>query len=119
MTSFASKHASNARLFLFDIPEHFTYKDLAKVAQEYGIGYPFKLKAIYINRKGKFGPQPVLATENELVNAPHHMMDGVNDILADAESVNMINDGVVGFKLYTYENSFGQQFGVEWIDIEK
>jgi len=117
MGTFAKKHNAGVRLFLFDIPEHFTYKDLKQMAAEYGLKAEHKVNAIYINKKGLYGDQPVIATNNELVNAPHHMTEQVKEILADAESVNLVNGGYVGFKLYTYENKHGTQYAIEWIDF--
>lgn len=115
--SFAKKH-NTTRNFPFEIPEYFEHKDLADLAEEYGIDEVHKINAIYINKKGKFGDQPVFATDGELVNVPHHHLSVVNDILQDAESIAIINNGHAGFKLYTYENKFGTQFAVEFVDIE-
>lgn len=117
MSTFAKKHNAGVRLFLFDIPEHFTYKDLKQLATEHGLKAEHKVNAIYINKKGLYGDQPVIATNEALVNAPHHMLDGVKEILSDDESVNLINGGYVGFKLYTYENKHGTQYAIEWIDF--
>lgn len=117
MSTFATKHNASARLFLFEIPEHFTYRDLQQLATENGLKADYKVNAIYINKKGMYGDQPVIATNDALVNAPHHMVDQVREILSDAESVNLINGGYVGFKLYTYENKFGSQYAIEWIDF--
>ena len=118
MSKFASKHNSALeRPFTFEIPEEFKYTDLKSMAAKYGIKSPFVIHAIYINKKGHFGDQPVLATDNELVNAPHHLMECVNDILADAESINLINRGHVGFKIYTYDNKYGTNYALEWVDL--
>jgi hypothetical protein len=118
MSTFAKKHNAGVRLFLFDIPEHYTYKDLKQLASEHGLKADYKVNAIYINKKGMYGDQPVIATNEALVNAPHHMVEQVREILSDAESVNLINGGYVGFKLYTYENKYGTQYAIEWLDIE-
>lgn len=117
MSSFAKKYNPAVRLFQFEIPEHYTYKDLRQLAEEYGLKATFKVNAIYINKKGRYGHQPVIATDNELVNAPHHMLEQVQEILSDGESVSLINNGYVGFKIYTYENQYGTQYAVEWIDL--
>lgn len=118
MSSFAKKHnTSLERLFPFEIPEHFEHADLADLVEIYGISETFKVNAIYINKKGKFGDQPVLATDNELVNAPHHLLDNCLSVLEDAESIALINNGHVGFKIYGYENKYGQQFSLEWVDL--
>lgn len=116
-SKFAEKHNSSKR-FNFDIPEHYEYYDLKQVHDHFGMEKEHRIHAILTNSKGKFGEQPVLATDFGLVNAPHHMMKVVRDIYADAESISLINNGCVGFKLYTYENSYGVQLGVEWVDLE-
>ena len=114
--SFA-KHNAAVVNFTFETPKTHTYKDLAVIAKEYGVEAYHRVRAIYINKKGKYGAQPVLATDNELVNAPHHMVDAVREILEDGESISMINNGVAGFKLYTYENQHGTQYSIEWVDL--
>lgn len=115
--SFAKKH-NTEKLFTFEIPEGFVHKDLRDLVEENGIEKEYKINAIYINKKGKFGPQPVFATDNELVNIPHHMVDVCKEILEDGESVATINNGHAGFKLYEYENNYGQQLSVEFVDIK-
>ena len=116
--SFASKYNSNERLFKFDTPESFEYKDLRTLANEYGLNEVHRVNAIFINRKGKYGPQPVVATNNELVNLPGHLVDTAEQILKDGESVSLINNGCAGFKLYSYQNKYGTQYSIEWVDIE-
>lgn len=118
MSKFAGKHNPGiTKLFHFEIPKGFEYVDFATMARKYGIDNPFKVNAIYINIKGKYGDQPVIATDNELVNAPHHLTDNAREIMSDGESVAMINDGVVGFYLYEYENKYGTQYSLEWCDL--
>ena len=118
MSKFAKKHnAALVRLFTFEAPEHFEYKSLADIAAEKGLDAIHKINAIYINKKGKYGDQPVLATDSELVNAPHHLLESVLDILEDAESVATINNGHAGFKIYSYENKHGTNYALEWADI--
>lgn len=88
------------------------------MVKEYGIDTVHKVNALYINKKSKFGDSPVIVTDNELVNAPGHMLDTVLEILVDGESLSLINGGYVGFKIYAYTNEYGEHFGVEWVDIE-
>lgn len=117
--SFATKHnASLVRLFPFEIPEHFEYRSLKDLVKLNGIKKTYKVNAIYINKKGKYGDQPVFATDEELVNTPHHILPTILDVLEDAESVALVNNGHAGFKIYTYENRHGTNYGIEFVDIK-
>ena len=114
--SFADKHNVKPSPFTFVTPDHFEYTKPATLATLNGIDAVYKLNAIYVNKKGQFGDEPVFVTDNELVNAPRHMMDSVNDILNDSESINLILDGQVYFKIYEYKNAKGNQHGITWVD---
>ena len=116
--SFASRHNSASRKFNFAIPDGFEYKNLAELAKEYGVATIHKVNALYINKKGKYGDAPVIVTDNELVNAPGHMLDTILEVLIDGESLSLINNGYVGFKVYGYTNDHGEHYGVEWVDID-
>ena len=115
--SFASKHNSAARKFNFEIPKDFEYKSLSDIYREYGELEGYKVNALYINTKSKFGDAPVIATDNEMVNAPQHMLEQVKAALQDKESIDQINAGKVGFKLYKYSNEYGEALGIEWLDL--
>ncbi len=115
--SFTKKHGTGAKLFTFEIPENFDYFNLSELVQKNGIDTVYQVNAFYINTKGKFGDAPVIATNCELVNAPQHTLDVVKAALADGESVSLINGGFVGFKIYEYKNSYGVNYGVEWVDL--
>lgn len=116
--SFASRHNSASRKFNFTIPEHFEYKNLAELAKVYGVDTVHKVNALYINTKGKYGDAPVIVSDNELVNAPGHMLGTVEEVIIDGESLSLINNGYVGFKVYEYSNEHGEHFGIEWVDID-
>lgn len=117
--SFAKKHNTAGYKFSFEIPNNFEYYDLQQLAKKYKtLDKEYRINAVYINRKGKYGHQAVLVTDNELVNAPLHMTDTFKDILSDSDSIGMIESGVAGFKIYAYENEYGKQAGLEFIDLE-
>lgn len=118
MTSFANKHNAKPNPFTFETPEHFQYSKPETLVVTNGIDETYKLNAIYVNKKGQFGDEPVFVTDNELVNAPSHMMDTVNEIMNDSESINLIIDGQVHFKFYEYKNKFGKQYGITWVDAK-
>lgn len=117
MTTFTKKHGSGGKLFSFEIPDHFEYCDLKELVARNGLEAVYKINALYINKKGKYGDAPVIATDTDLVNAPQHLLDTVLEVLADQASRLMIDEGKVGFKIYEYKNSYGLNYAVEWVDL--
>lgn len=104
----------------FDVDTtNFQYESLADLFNRNGKDKVYKLTAIYINRKGKFGEAPVFATEDCFVNAPSHMVEVVNEILTDDEAIASINRGEVGFKIYPYvAEKFNRDcFGINFVDL--
>ncbi len=115
--SFANLHNAVIAVFNFDTPEHFTYEKPIDLVKENGLEKVYKVNAIYINKRGKYGDEPVVVTDECIVNAPSHLVDAVKGILVDDKSVQMINDGKVGFKFYEYKNAKGDQIGLTWVDL--
>lgn len=80
-----------------------------------------KIDGLYINKMGKFNPHPVaiVAESSMLVDLPSHMTDTVKEILADAESINLIKKGHVGFKVreYTHKTYNKTCYNAEWVDL--
>lgn len=80
-----------------------------------------KIDGLYINDGGKYKAHPVaiVAESAMLVDLPSHMTETVNDILADAESINLIKKGCVGFKVRQYtDKNYGKTcYSVEWVDL--
>lgn len=117
MTSFAKRFNTPTANFDFEMPENHEYIDLRSLASQRGLDEAYVVRMLYINKKGKFGDNPVVVTDDHLVNLPSHLLETVKDILTDAPSISMINNGEVGFKIYQYNNQFGDQYSIEWIDI--
>lgn len=116
--SFAKLHNVAIAHFDFETPSDFEYKKPAHLVVEHGVDKVYPVKALYINKKGQYGDEPVIVTDEFILNAPSHLVDSVKGILLDEKSVKMINDGKVGFKFYEYKNSKGNQVGVTWVDIK-
>lgn len=115
--SFSKKHSTGGKIFDFEIPEGFKYQDLKQMVATYGVEQVHVVNALYVNTKGLYGDAPVIATDNELVNAPQHLVEVVKQVRDDAESIAMVNKGAVGFKIYPYENKYGLCYGLEWVDL--
>lgn len=114
--TFASKHNVKANPFQYETPDSHEYTNPKDLVVKNGLDAKYKLNAIYVNKKGQFGDEPVLVTDNELVNAPSHMMDAINGILDDSESIQLIIDGQVSFKFYEYNNKYGLNYSIVWVD---
>lgn len=115
--SFASEY-NREKLFNIDT-SNFEYFDLDDIfdGDETKV-YP--CNGIYISTKGYYGEHPVVAMDDKYVNLPQHMMDMVKDILNDKRAVKAINDGTVGFTIYTYEQKrYGTTcYSIRWVDIK-
>lgn len=105
---------------IFDIDtEGFEYKSLEDLFISEETVYP--VCAIYINTKGNFGKEPILATDECYVNLPHHMVDACMEMIKDEEAVAAINDGLVGFTIYQYhQKKYNKDcYGIRWVDVDR
>lgn len=102
---------------IFDIDtEDFDYKSLEELYVDEDTVYP--VCGLYINTKGNFGDEPILATDEYYVNLPHHMADMVKEIIADEDAVYSINAGYVGFTIYKYyQKKYNKEcYNIRWVD---
>ena len=117
--SFAETYSKAAPLFTVRVSKP-TYTNLADLFREYGTDHVFPVAGIYINNKGKYGPQPSAAiSESLVVNLPPHLLDICETMRKDPEAVDAINDGKAGFKVYQYTTKSGKLcYSVNWVDIK-
>ena len=117
--SFASKYSKASPVFNIRLNKP-AYTSLADLFAEYGKDHVFSIAAIYINTKGKYGPQAVIAiNESTLVNLPSHLLEACEEMRKDPEAVDAINNGQAGFKVYQYNTKNGNSgFSVDWVDIQ-
>lgn len=116
--SFAKKHNVRPNPFTFTTPENHPYKKPAELVAENGIDAQYKANAFYINKGGKYGDEPVIVTDDFILNAPVHILDTIRDVMDDSESIHLVNNGEVHFKFYEYQNKYGQQFSLTWVDAQ-
>lgn len=115
----ANKYNRN-RQFNFQIPQDFQYTSLKDMFQRDGGGVVYPVRAIYINKKSRYGDAPVVATDKELVNCPAHLTDTVKQMLLDDEVIEAVNRGKVGFTIYQYEvrqQGNAIYFSLNWVDL--
>ena len=75
---------------------------------------------LYINSKARYPHAVAISKEyGALIDLPSYMNDTVRDILADAESINLIKKGCVGMKVRQYhsEQYAKDCYGVDWVDL--
>lgn len=124
--SFATKYNKGGK-FDLSVKAFTDYYSLEKLYNENGKDAVYKLGAVYINKKSKFGNAPTFAVIDDkftcggyFVNIPAYMLEQANDILADPEALAEINAGKVGFVIETYEaGKFGNKlcYGVRFTDL--
>lgn len=115
--SYATKFNKSVNKFTFKQGDNVTYVNLEDLLNRYG-GDIYPVKALYINKKSKFGDSPcVVINEDITVNLPKHLLDTVIDMINDEECVNAINNNEVKFKIYSYnDNTFNKTcYSVSWL----
>ena len=117
--SFASKYSKASPVFNIRLNKP-AYTSLPDLFAEYGKDHVFAIAAIYINTKGRYGSQAVIAiNESTLVNMPAHLLEACEEMRKDPEAVEAINNGQAGFKVYQYSTKTGKTcFSADWVDIQ-
>ena len=69
----------------------------------------YPILALFINTKGKFGDQGVIYTQDKIVNLPKHLLELVKEMRADNDVTQAINEGQLGFEVYSYLTDEGRK----------
>ena len=121
MTKFANKYNQKHSSYNYQFPEVPVYVKPAFLYKENGPDMIYPVRGLFINDKGNYGPQAVVATDaSMIVNLPQHMTAKVQEMQEDEELTQAINQGLFGFKIYEYtrKGETRKLYSVEWIDIE-
>lgn len=113
-----SKHQNEG--VLFDFPEQdrefISLKDLYNSNKHQA----YQLQAIFINTKSKFGDAPVFYIDGYMVNIPQHQLEKAEEMKQDEEFVNAVNQGLIGFRPYEFENKSKQKgYSFELVDLSE
>lgn len=103
-------------LFEYDNNKEHTFMKLKELVDKYGIDREYTVHALFINTKSKFGNAPIVVTDDYMVNAPHHLLDIVEEMREDEEVINLVNARKVDFKIYAYQGRNGNGYSIEWIE---
>ena len=116
---FAEKYNKGTVVFDIDIKD-FEFMNVYDFIAKYG-NNAVRVDGLYINKKGMYKAHPVaiIVSEKTLVDLPAHMTEVVNEILNDAESINLIKKGAVGLKAHEYTDPkyHKQCVGFDWCDL--
>lgn len=111
--AFASKHNHAESQFTYRL-ESKDFRKLATLEE----GKKYQIRGLFISRKGKFGDHPVAVGNEFFIDLPKHATQDVKDIIADADDVKAINDGLVGITIRPYEKDGKTYIGFDWVDLE-
>lgn len=104
--------------FTFKAGDGFKYYSLKQLAEGNKPDTVYRVMALFINDKGRYGDQPLVLTPYFYVNLPSHLCNDVTDMIRDPEIVEQINAGKAGFKIRSYTNrNGGTSYSVEWVDV--
>ena len=94
----------------------FKYKGLKELYDQ-NPDKTYVIRAIYINKKGRYGDAPVFATDSFFINIPNHVLTDAQDILADPEAIADINACHMGCKIYSYDKDGRTLYSVEFVNL--
>lgn len=112
--SIVSKYNKGRLFFDYQIPKEVEYLSMADLFNENGKECVYPLRRVLINTKGLYGDSPILATDMGLINAPKHLLEPCQEMMKDNEFVNAVNDGKIGFTIYTYTVNNRVCYSVNW-----
>ena len=105
-------------------------KELYENDEKTGEETVYAIGAVYMNKKSKFGENPVVTIMNmdengevkpvSMCNLPRHLTDDCMAMLDDDEAVDAIKSVKVGFHIRKYHSKVynTDAFTVEWTDLE-
>lgn len=115
--SFFDKYNGGKR-FAFEMIGEPVFKKLSELYTEKGGDFTFPVRSIYINRKGKYGDNPVIVSDKFSVSLPTHLLSTVQDLLSQDVFYDMVNGGKVGFTIYEFESpTYGTKgYSINWVE---
>ena len=97
------------------------YKKLKDLYEENGEKTVYTLRALYLAKNAEH-PHPVAVLAPDIfADLPAHLMETVKNWRNDEQLTDLINKGLVGVTIYTYESkNFGKKvcYSIDLVDIE-
>lgn len=111
------KKYNKGRIFEYDTERERTFASLEQLYTNNDETEIYPVEAMFINTKSRFGDAPVIVSGNFMVNFPQHTTSMVKDMIQDDEIVDMVNDGRVGFVIYSYKGKNGSGYSINWCEL--
>lgn len=117
--AFSANKFNKEQKFNFKTPDDFKFTTLDELFTKNGVDGKYKVNALYMNTKSIYGEHPVAVTDAAMVDLPKHLADTVKSMIDDDECVEAINNGKVGFSIYSYIDKKYHKtcYSVKWLDI--
>lgn len=105
--------------FKFKAGDDFEYKTLEDLYTRDGLGVQYKVNGLYIN-KGLYGQEPLIVSNHCFINLPSHLTSEIQEIRADENLVQDINDGKIYIEIYEYyQTKFKKKcYSINWKETE-
>lgn len=116
MSRFADKYNKGSK-YTFRTPETHKFESLVDLFNNNGADNVYTVRALFINKKSKFGNHPVVVTTDELIGLPKHLTDTVEEMIKDSELTEAINGEKFGFTITPYDKEGKTYYSVTWLDI--
>lgn len=114
---FSFAKSFNKTTFDVDVTD-FEYVKLAALYNADAPQTVYRVNAMWV-QKSPLGDSPVFVVSElgKLVNMPSHTATMVREITANAEAVEAIKNGKVGFTVYEYESHGKKCYNVRFVDL--
>lgn len=112
-------------LYNYKMPEGAEFMSLETLFKEYDENAIFPVYGFFVNRKGMYGDNPVALSNGFFISLPEHLLNDVQEIMADHEATEQINGGGLGLQIRPYETEVRGKNGkvtkrvcysVTWVD---
>lgn len=115
---FSFSNTFNKASFGIDTKDY-EYIKLSDVAKGSSPDEIHPINGLYVHGSA-LGDSPVVidVQSKKLVNMPKHLGETFREILANAEAVQAIKDGKVGYTIYSYESHAKTCYGINFVDIK-
>lgn len=97
--------------------KHITTYIALKDLYNYDRNATYKIDALYINTKSKYGDSPVIQSGEFGVNLPIHRLECIQNLINNSEAVKAINEGLCGFTVYEYSIGHMTYYSINFKNI--
>lgn len=113
--SIASKY-NHGTSYNYKMPEGAEFKSLEELYKKHGPNAIYPVYGFFINKKGKYGDNPVALSNGFFISLPEHLLSDIQDIMNDQEATTQINGGGLRLSIRPYEINNRTCYSVTWID---